>query len=94
MKTLISGSSGFIGGYVVEELLQRGHEVIGVDNFSKYGRVAKSYDDHPNYTLVEGDARDADLMTDVPLPRGSESERASPRPAPRRMRRRSATPSA
>ena len=65
MKTLISGSSGFIGGYVVEELLQRGHEVIGVDNFSKYGRVAKSYDDHPNYTLVEGDARDADLMTEL-----------------------------
>ncbi len=65
MKTLISGSSGFIGGYVVEELLQRGHEVIGVDNFSKYGRVAKSYDDHPRYRLVEGDARDTDLMTEL-----------------------------
>jgi UDP-glucose 4-epimerase len=63
VKTLISGSSGFIGGYVVEELLRRGHEVVGVDNFSKYGKVAKSYDDHPAYTLVEGDARDTDLMT-------------------------------
>ncbi len=63
MKTLISGSSGFIGGYVVEELLRRGHEVVGVDNFSKYGRVVKSYDDNPAYTLVEGDARDTDLMT-------------------------------
>jgi UDP-glucose 4-epimerase len=65
VKTLISGSSGFIGGYVVEELLRRGHEVVGVDNFSKYGRVAKSYDDHPNYRLVEGDARDTDLMTEL-----------------------------
>jgi len=65
VKTLISGSSGFIGGYVVEELLRRGHEVVGVDNFSKYGRVAKSYDDHPRYTLVEGDARDTDLMTEL-----------------------------
>src|SRR4051794_26387309 len=63
MKTLVSGSSGFIGGYVVEELLRRGHEVVGVDNFSKYGRVSKSYDDHPSYRLVEGDARDVDLMT-------------------------------
>jgi UDP-glucose 4-epimerase len=63
VKTLVSGSSGFIGGYVVEELLRRGHEVVGVDNFSKYGRVAKSYDDHPSYRLVEGDARDVDLMT-------------------------------
>ena len=65
MKTLVSGSSGFIGGYVIEELLRRGHEVIGVDNFSKYGKVAKSYDDHENYRLVEGDARDSDLMTEL-----------------------------
>lgn len=62
-KVLVSGSSGFIGGYVVEELLGRGHHVVGVDNFSKYGRVTKSYDEHANYTLVEGDARDVDLMT-------------------------------
>jgi nucleoside-diphosphate-sugar epimerase len=65
MKTLISGSSGFIGGYVVEELLARGHDVVGVDNFSKYGKVAKSYDDHPQYRLVEGDARDVDLMSEL-----------------------------
>jgi UDP-glucose 4-epimerase len=65
VKTLVSGSSGFIGGYVIEELLRRGHEVIGVDNFSKYGKVAKSYDDHENYRLVEGDARDSDLMTEL-----------------------------
>ncbi len=43
-KVLITGSSGFIGGYVVEELLSRGYEVVGLDNFSKYGRVSKSYD--------------------------------------------------
>ena len=65
MKTLVSGSSGFIGGYVVEELLRRGHEVVGVDNFSKYGKVAKSYDDHPSYRLVEGDVRDTALMTEL-----------------------------
>jgi nucleoside-diphosphate-sugar epimerase len=65
VKTLVSGSAGFIGGYVVEELLRRGHEVVGVDNFSKYGKVAKSYDDDPHYRLVEGDARDTDLMTDL-----------------------------
>ncbi len=62
-KVLISGSAGFIGGYVVEELLGKGYAVVGVDNFSKYGKVAKSYDNHPNYQLVEGDCRDVELMT-------------------------------
>jgi UDP-glucose 4-epimerase len=62
-KVLVSGSAGFIGGYLVEELLARGYAVVGVDNFSKYGRVRKSYDGHANYTLVEGDARDVELMT-------------------------------
>jgi len=65
MKVLVTGSSGFIGGYIVEELLAKGYEVVGVDNHSKYGRVAKSYDDHRNYRLVEGDARDVDLMTET-----------------------------
>jgi UDP-glucose 4-epimerase len=61
-KVLITGSAGFIGGYVVEELLERGHEVVGLDNLSKYGRVARSYDSHPRYRFVEGDARDAGLL--------------------------------
>jgi UDP-glucose 4-epimerase len=64
-KVVVTGSAGFIGGYLVEELLSRGYSVVGVDNFSKYGRVRKSYDDHPNYRLVDGDARDTGLMTDL-----------------------------
>jgi UDP-glucose 4-epimerase len=62
-KVLITGSAGFIGGYVVEALLRAGHEVIGLDNHSKYGKVARSYDNHPAYRLVEGDARDVELVT-------------------------------
>ena len=30
-KVMVSGSSGFIGGYVVEELLARDYEVVGAD---------------------------------------------------------------
>ena len=42
MKILVTGSAGFICGYLVEELLKAGHEVVGIDNFSKYGPVKKS----------------------------------------------------
>src|SRR5207249_8084165 len=54
-----------IMGYLVPELLEKGHEVVGLDNFSKYGPVAKSYDGHPRYRLVEGDAKDVDLLTEL-----------------------------
>ncbi|MFG2103910.1 NAD-dependent epimerase/dehydratase family protein [Micromonospora echinaurantiaca] len=64
-KVLVTGSAGFIGGYLVEELLGRGHEVVGIDNFSKYGPVTHSYDDHPRFRFVEGDARDVDLLTEL-----------------------------
>ena len=62
-KVLLTGSQGFIGGYVVEELLARGYDVVGIDNYSKYGRVTKSYDSHPKYTFVEGDVTNVTLMT-------------------------------
>src|SRR3954469_1337985 len=66
-KIVVSGSAGFIGGYLVQELLGRGHEVVGIDNHSKYGKVTRTYDDHAGYRLLEGDARDADLMTGLLL---------------------------
>jgi len=49
----------------VAELLEAGHEVVGLDNFSKYGPVRRSYDSHPHYRLVEGDAKDVQLMTEL-----------------------------
>lgn len=62
-NVLVTGSAGFIGGYLVEEILRRGHSVVGLDNLSKYGAVSKSYDNDPRYTFVEGDAQDVDLLT-------------------------------
>lgn len=65
MKVLVSGSAGFIGGYVVEELLKKGYQVVGIDNYSKYGPIAKSYDAHPNYKLHVADVRNTELLTEL-----------------------------
>ena len=65
MKILVSGASGFISGYLIQELLACGYDVIGLDNFSKYGRLEKSYDAHPHYRLVEGDAKNFGLLKEL-----------------------------
>lgn len=64
-KVVVTGSAGFIGGYIVEELLRQGYEVVGIDNYSKYGKVVKSYDNNPNYELIVGDVQDVELMTRI-----------------------------
>lgn len=64
---LVTGSAGFIGGYVVEELLKKGYHVIGVDNYSKYGKVVKSYDNNPNYEFFQADVRDTELLTELAM---------------------------
>lgn len=65
MKILVTGSSGFIAGYLIQELLDHGHEIIGIDNLSKYGDTSKSYDNNINYTFVNGDVKDIDLMKEL-----------------------------
>lgn len=67
MNILVTGSAGFICGYLVEELLQHGHTVYGIDNFSKYGKVEKSYDHHPAYHFVEGDVKNTALLKDLAM---------------------------
>lgn len=65
MKVLVTGAKGFIAGYLIQEFIERGWEVVGLDNASKYGEVEKSYDGHPAYRYVRGDAKDAELVKDL-----------------------------
>lgn len=64
-KVVLTGSSGFIGGYVVQELLDKGYQVVGIDNFSKYGPTSHSYENHKNFSFVEGDATDSAFLASV-----------------------------
>ena len=55
MKILVTGTAGFIGSHVAMRLLERGDEVVGIDNLSDYydvelkkARLAR-FSDHPAY---------------------------------------------
>jgi UDP-glucose 4-epimerase len=65
-KILLTGSQGFIGSYLCLELLNNGYEVVGIDNFSKYGPITRPHDNHPNFKLVNMDVRDLDRLKELP----------------------------
>lgn len=65
MKILITGAAGFIGRYAVQEFLAHGYDVVGLDNFSKYGAVAMDCYDAARFRFVQGDATDVALLTEL-----------------------------
>ena len=61
-KVLLTGSQGFIGSYICNELLNNGYEVIGVDNYQKYGKIARPHDNHPNFKLYALNILDSEFL--------------------------------
>lgn len=62
---VLTGSAGFIGGYIVEEALKKGYKVIGIDNLSKYGDTSRAFDSNDNYELVIADATDTKKLIPI-----------------------------
>ena len=61
MRVMVAGSEGALMQWVVGHLLSDGHDVIGVDNFSRYGVV----DSQRDYEFRRGDLCDAAFAEDV-----------------------------
>lgn len=65
MRILITGSAGFIGSYLVGEFLAAGYEVVGLDDYSKYGELSQPHEGDPRYRFVRGDAKDVVLLREL-----------------------------
>ena len=67
MRCLVTGAAGFIGSHIAEALIERGHEVVGIDCFTDYyARDIKesnltSLRDSRRFRMVEADLLEYDL---------------------------------
>jgi UDP-glucuronate 4-epimerase len=71
LKILVTGAAGFIGSMQAIRLLERGDEVVGIDNLNDYydvnlklARLAR-LESHPNFTFIKLDIADRQAMADL-----------------------------
>lgn len=63
-RVLVTGAAGYIGSHVVVDLLNAGHEVVGIDNFQNSQREVLSRIEQlaGAFEFVEGDIRDRSVL--------------------------------
>lgn len=71
MKIMVTGSAGFIGAALTEKLLNRGDEIIGVDNLNDYydvnlklARLAH-FQEHPAFTEARISLEDREALSTI-----------------------------
>lgn len=68
MKILVTGAAGFIGMHLSKRLLERGDEVVGIDNLNDYYNVQlkhdrlKQLDGFEKFTFIKMDMADREAM--------------------------------
>jgi UDP-glucose 4-epimerase len=62
-KTLVTGGAGFIGSHLTEELLEKGREVVVLDDLSTGKK--ENLPNHPNLTFIEGSITDRELLKEI-----------------------------
>jgi UDP-glucose 4-epimerase len=60
VRVLITGGAGFIGSHLANRLLERGDEVLAIDNYATARR--DNLREHRNLTVVEGTIVDGDVV--------------------------------
>ena len=63
MKILVTGGAGFIGSHLVNRLLEKGNQVVVIDNYATARR--DNLAPHANLTVVEGTIANAELVDQV-----------------------------
>ena len=58
MRILVTGSEGSLMQWVIPYLLKAGHDLIGVDNLSRYGETRRDY----AYEFINGDLCDRSVV--------------------------------
>lgn len=71
MKILVTGAAGFIGMHLSKRLLERGDEVVGIDNLNDYYDVQLKHDrlkqleDFEKFTFIKMDLADREAMAQL-----------------------------
>lgn len=60
MRYFVTGCAGFIGSHLTDRLLEKGHQVVGYDNFSTgYANFLQNAFSSVDFTLIEADLLDS-----------------------------------
>ncbi len=71
MKLLVTGTAGFVGYFTAKNLLNSGHEIVGVDNINDYYDISLKYDrlnnlkEYSNFIFYKKDLSDLDSVNEI-----------------------------